>query len=424
LENSGQLDHHRGKAAFDWFMDLARNPQQHPVKIGGEETSVGGSVLVWGSVDEDARPQIMEETGLNEILSLESIVQDLLAWGSSEMEQFISAKHDWLNELFIELNPVGTARFRGLMNGSTSPGSTDTGLAQIDNSDDQPYSTVYGLNSAIDALEIATGLDLPTELFDGWTAEVYRREPYFYFANEFALPDAEKYVFGRGWDDFTSEPTEGYLAFGYFGHGANSWGYCMNAHLPDLILALRLGCGGVYMPEDSFETANGYLAELSQFVVRTRELELSFEAVENMGYGRYRLFDSAGKGIEREISLLTEPNRTGAWNRLLAELGLMEAGGKGKVTGFDASDSIFEEWQMSNPTGSVMVLSGTTMFDRPLIHSPGCPFMHQDLEPGDRVACAAEVRELLDWADQKGELIPSLCSKCFHLQTESDRRSE
>jgi hypothetical protein len=152
LENSGQLDHHRGKAAFDWFMDLARNPQQHPVKIGGEETSVGGSVLVWGSVDEDARPQIMEETGLNEILSLESIVQDLLAWGSSEMEQFISAKHDWLNELFIELNPVGTARFRGLMNGSTSPGSTDTELAQIDNSDDQPYSTVYGLNSAIVAL--------------------------------------------------------------------------------------------------------------------------------------------------------------------------------------------------------------------------------------------------------------------------------
>jgi hypothetical protein len=134
-----------------------------------------------------------------------------------------------------------------------------------------------------------------------------------------------------------------------------------------------------------------------------------------MGYGRYRLFDSDGHGVEREISLLDDENRVARLNRLLAEVGVYEAQRGRTVREFRASAEYFNEWQYANPAGSVMVLGDKSVMKRPVIHSAGCPSMIEEQRPANRVLCALDMHQLLLWAEDKSVDRPALCSACFTL---------
>lgn len=79
LDNAAQVDHHRGRPPFDWFLEAAREPAKRLVKTAGKVTPIDGAILVWGAVSEQGRAAAIAELGLADVLSLEDMIADLRA---------------------------------------------------------------------------------------------------------------------------------------------------------------------------------------------------------------------------------------------------------------------------------------------------------------------------------------------------------
>jgi len=99
LGDVGQLDHHSSGSAFKRFLTLARDRGAYEVKVGGNPIAVGGTALVWGSVGDEGRRSVIAETGIDVVLSLEDIVNDLIKWQSEEFREFISSRERWVRDM-------------------------------------------------------------------------------------------------------------------------------------------------------------------------------------------------------------------------------------------------------------------------------------------------------------------------------------
>ena len=102
LKSLHQLDHHTGEA-FTRFQDFAKKPSRYIVTVAGKLISAAGAILVWGSVDEGFISALKKETGIQDILSLENIISDLVAWGDPEYQRLINEREKWCQELFCAL---------------------------------------------------------------------------------------------------------------------------------------------------------------------------------------------------------------------------------------------------------------------------------------------------------------------------------
>ena len=98
LVDAGQLDHHKG-VAFKRFLNLARDAAAYEVKVAGKPITVGGTALVWGSVSEEGRHSARAETGIDVILSLEDMVNDLIEWRSEPYSQLIGSRETWMQDM-------------------------------------------------------------------------------------------------------------------------------------------------------------------------------------------------------------------------------------------------------------------------------------------------------------------------------------
>lgn len=98
LTAPSQLTHHTGEA-FQRFLAIAKNPRQYTVIARGKNVSVSGAVLVWGAVTPDGRRDVMEAFGLADVLSLEQIITDLLAWNIEDYHKLIEDRATWCQEL-------------------------------------------------------------------------------------------------------------------------------------------------------------------------------------------------------------------------------------------------------------------------------------------------------------------------------------
>lgn len=77
LESAAQLDHHRGRPPFDWFLESAHEPAKRVVRTAGKVTPIDGAILVWGAVSENGRAATKAAFGLEDVLSLEEMIADL-----------------------------------------------------------------------------------------------------------------------------------------------------------------------------------------------------------------------------------------------------------------------------------------------------------------------------------------------------------
>lgn len=99
LVSASQLASHVGKPAFDWFLDLARDPESSVVKVAARPVAVEGAVLVWGSATEQGKADAMRRYGLQDVLSLEEMIQDLRAWKDTRWQAHVAELRDWTNGL-------------------------------------------------------------------------------------------------------------------------------------------------------------------------------------------------------------------------------------------------------------------------------------------------------------------------------------
>ena len=102
LTSPSQLDHHN-KEAFKRFLDIGKNNDQYKVTINNKIVSVSGAILVWGSITPEGRRNIINYTGLADVLSLEQIINDLINWNNQDYIDFNQQRETWCQELFIIL---------------------------------------------------------------------------------------------------------------------------------------------------------------------------------------------------------------------------------------------------------------------------------------------------------------------------------
>ncbi|MGB9866752.1 MAG: hypothetical protein ACPLPR_02445 [Bacillota bacterium] len=92
--------HHHSKTAFKKFLQIAVHPSLYRVKVGGREVQVHGAVLIWGAIDPRNRDAIIREYGFADILSVETMINDLRSWRPSHWVQRVEQLKQWSNELF------------------------------------------------------------------------------------------------------------------------------------------------------------------------------------------------------------------------------------------------------------------------------------------------------------------------------------
>lgn len=102
LTGAWQLKHHQ-KPAFQKFLRLARDPGAFAVQVGGREVRVSGAILIWGKVTLEGRSAVIAAYGFADVLSVETMVNDLHGWKPAGWVEMLEQLRHWSNELFDSL---------------------------------------------------------------------------------------------------------------------------------------------------------------------------------------------------------------------------------------------------------------------------------------------------------------------------------
>lgn len=116
LKNTAQIERIKKETkAFKRFVQLAKEPNALKVDLlkgsRREEIKIHGSILIWGSVSPEGYDAVKKEYGFAEVLSVESMLNDLRTWRPAEWAAQVQLLRKWCNELFDFLvwNEEGTA---------------------------------------------------------------------------------------------------------------------------------------------------------------------------------------------------------------------------------------------------------------------------------------------------------------------------
>ena len=82
----------KSKPALKKFLDATQNPSNFEITLGTKPNQkiikIDGGILVWGRVSNDGKKSKTELHGFADILSLESIINDLIEWDNKEYKTF------------------------------------------------------------------------------------------------------------------------------------------------------------------------------------------------------------------------------------------------------------------------------------------------------------------------------------------------
>jgi hypothetical protein len=104
--NVNYFQQHLKKKAFQLFVDPKSVDE---IKIAGDTIQTHGSILVWGSIDEDFnKDQFCKDMtemnsskiNLYDILSVEKMIGDLIEWEDEEYIGFIKEYRQWSETFF------------------------------------------------------------------------------------------------------------------------------------------------------------------------------------------------------------------------------------------------------------------------------------------------------------------------------------
>jgi hypothetical protein len=107
LTTRAQLDRHaRDSAAFSKFLAVAQDPNAFRVTVGGRPINVDGVILIWGACTQDGRKDVVENTDIAKVLSLEEIIETLVKREDPAYLGLVQKRMAWCKELFAFLSGV------------------------------------------------------------------------------------------------------------------------------------------------------------------------------------------------------------------------------------------------------------------------------------------------------------------------------
>ena len=84
--------------AWECFVNF--NQKKYHIKINKEEKIIDGRILIWAKYDEAGKKRMLDDLKLNEIISIEEVIKDLIRWGDKDYIDFIQKKKKSIMELF------------------------------------------------------------------------------------------------------------------------------------------------------------------------------------------------------------------------------------------------------------------------------------------------------------------------------------
>ena len=103
LTSPEQLDHHTTKPAFRSFLRAAREPSAARVTVDGRPVLVDGAILIWGAATPMGCADVREKFKLADVLTVESMVDDLTRSNDEHYVAMLEDRCKWLNEMFYGL---------------------------------------------------------------------------------------------------------------------------------------------------------------------------------------------------------------------------------------------------------------------------------------------------------------------------------
>jgi len=99
--------HIKGDCLSRLFGDLWRRRCSALVcRVDKRPVAIGGAILAWGAITAEGRTSVIERFGLADVLSLEVMIDELDAWGSSIWRRRVDELKGWSDELFGYLRPA------------------------------------------------------------------------------------------------------------------------------------------------------------------------------------------------------------------------------------------------------------------------------------------------------------------------------
>jgi hypothetical protein len=79
---------------------LAKDPAKFETRVSGHQVRVDGAILIWGAVTSEGKAEVIAEHGFADVLSVETMVNDLRQWKQGSWIKMIEQLKCWSNELY------------------------------------------------------------------------------------------------------------------------------------------------------------------------------------------------------------------------------------------------------------------------------------------------------------------------------------
>ena len=98
-----------GKKSFERFVDSASNPDKYQCKVtdrGQRRSTIGfdGAILDWGKLSDAGRKAVIDQFGFEDVLCVESIINQLLAAKNESYRSFVDERMNWCQSMFDSLS--------------------------------------------------------------------------------------------------------------------------------------------------------------------------------------------------------------------------------------------------------------------------------------------------------------------------------
>ncbi len=136
LDKKEQLFHHiKAKKAFVAFLEAAKKNIIFS-SISQQEIKIDGTILIWGVATPKGINDIKLEYKIDDIFTLEKIIDDLILWRNENFYKFVRDRIVWSNEMLNGLLAIkyierGNSEVVELIDCQTPSTTVDTGLDQL-----------------------------------------------------------------------------------------------------------------------------------------------------------------------------------------------------------------------------------------------------------------------------------------------------
>lgn len=136
LDKKDQLSHHiKTKKAFVAFLEAAKK-NIISASISQQEIKIDGTILIWGVATPKGINDIKLEYKIDDIFTLEKIIDDLILWRNENFYKFVRNRIVWSNEMLNGLLAIKyiereNSEVVELIDCQTPSTTVDTGLDQL-----------------------------------------------------------------------------------------------------------------------------------------------------------------------------------------------------------------------------------------------------------------------------------------------------